>query len=99
MTFLTDLAAVLQNSNVALAGVFLRNHYKEIINLVEAAENIRDSHIPNIQQFTNEIEDACPEANEAICELRDELEGALAALDKKPIDPNKWAFDRGLESY
>jgi hypothetical protein len=24
---------------------------------------------------------------------------ALAALDKKPIDPNKWAFDRGLESY
>jgi hypothetical protein len=24
---------------------------------------------------------------------------ALAALDKEPIDPNKWAFDRGLESY
>jgi hypothetical protein len=24
---------------------------------------------------------------------------ALAALNKEPIDPNKWAFDRGLESY
>ena len=21
------------------------------------------------------------------------------ALNEKPIDPNKWAFDRGLESY
>jgi hypothetical protein len=38
MTFLTDLAAVLQNSNNALAGVFLLTHAKEIINLVEAVE-------------------------------------------------------------
>jgi hypothetical protein len=63
--------------------IYLRNHAQEIINLVEAAENIRDSHIPNIQQFTNEIEDACPEANEAICELRDALEEVLAALNKE----------------
>jgi hypothetical protein len=38
MTLLTELAAVLANSNNALAGVFLRNHAKEIIALVEAAE-------------------------------------------------------------
>jgi len=38
MTFLTELAEVLQNSNNALAGVFLRNHAKEIVALVEAAE-------------------------------------------------------------
>jgi hypothetical protein len=24
---------------------------------------------------------------------------AINALNEKPIDPNKWAFDRGLESY
>jgi hypothetical protein len=40
MTFLTDLSEVLQNSNNALAGVFLRNHAKEIVALVEAAERL-----------------------------------------------------------
>lgn len=24
---------------------------------------------------------------------------AINAVNEKPIDPNKWAFDRGLESY
>lgn len=24
---------------------------------------------------------------------------AINAINEKPIDPNKWAFDRGLESY
>jgi uncharacterized protein with von Willebrand factor type A (vWA) domain len=38
MTLLTELAAVLANSNNALAGVFLLTHAKEIINLVEAVE-------------------------------------------------------------
>lgn len=38
MTFLTELANVLANSNNALAGVFLRNHAKEIVALVEAVE-------------------------------------------------------------
>jgi len=42
MTFLTDLTAVLANSNNALAGVFLRNHAKEIVALVEAAEVINN---------------------------------------------------------
>jgi hypothetical protein len=78
MTFLTDLTEVLANSNAALAGVFLRNHAKEIINLVEAVQQEHGGEINNPR---------CP-----ICI-------ALAALDKEPIDPNKWAFDRGLESY
>ncbi len=38
MTFLADLAEVLANANNAMAGVFLRNHAKEIIALVEASE-------------------------------------------------------------
>jgi hypothetical protein len=42
MTFLTDLAEVLQNSNNALAGVFLRNHAKEIVALLEAAEGKKE---------------------------------------------------------
>jgi hypothetical protein len=42
MTFLTDLAEVLQNSNNALAGVFLRTHAKEIVALVDAAEVINN---------------------------------------------------------
>ncbi len=82
MTFLTDLTEVLQNSNAALAGVFLRNHAKEIVALVEAAESIAN----------NSCCEGCQEAKRV-------AQKALAALDKKPIDPNKWAFDRGLESY
>ena len=78
MTFLTELAEVLQNSNAALAGVFLRNHAKEIVALVEAVQQEHGGEINNPR---------CPICN------------ALAALDKEPIDPNKWAFDRGLESY
>jgi len=31
--------------------------------------------------------------------LQREMEAENAALNKGPIDPNKWAFDRGLESY
>ena len=31
--------------------------------------------------------------------LQREMEAENAALNKEPIDPNKWAFDRGLESY
>jgi len=45
MTFLTDLTEVLQNSNNALAGVFLRNHAKEIAALVEAAEVVCKCYI------------------------------------------------------
>ena len=78
MTFLADLTEVLQNSNAALAGVFLRNHAKEIAALVEAVQQEHGGEINNHR---------CP-----ICI-------ALAALNKEPIDPNKWAFDRGLESY
>jgi hypothetical protein len=78
MTFLTDLTEILQNSNAALAGVFLRSHAKEIIALVEAVRQEHGGEINNPR---------CP-----ICI-------AIAALDKKTIDPNKWAFDRGLESY
>jgi hypothetical protein len=47
MTFLTDLTAVLQNSNNALAGVFLRNHAKEIINLIEAVQQEHGGEINN----------------------------------------------------
>jgi len=43
MTFLTELKEVLANANNALAGVFLRTHAKEIIALVEAAENLINS--------------------------------------------------------
>jgi hypothetical protein len=78
MTFLADLAAVLQNSNAALAGVFLCTHAKEIAALVEAVQGEHGGEINNPR---------CP-----ICI-------ALAALDKKPIDPNKWTFNQELESY
>jgi hypothetical protein len=83
MTFLTELAEVLQNSNNALAGVFLRNHAKEIVALVEAAEVINNRREDIFQHDADFI---------ALSEV-------LAALDKEPTDPNKWAFDRGLESY
>ncbi len=85
MTFLTDLTAVLQNSNNALAGVFLHTNAKEIVALVEAAESIAK----------NTCCEGCQEAKLV-------AQKALAALNKNPpkeIDPNKWAFDRGLESY
>ncbi len=86
MTFLTELKEVLQNSNAALAGVFLRNHAKEIINLVEVAENAMLVYQTNAQNYP-------------IAVAMEKMREALAALDKEPIDPNKWAFDRGLESY
>jgi len=57
---------------------YLRNHAKEIINLVEAAE------LQN-KQWNSPL-----------------VSEALASLNKEPpkeIDPNKWAFDRKLESY
>lgn len=47
MTFLSDLAAVLQNSNAALAGNFLRSHAKEIIKLVEAVQGEHGGEINN----------------------------------------------------
>jgi hypothetical protein len=58
MTFLTDLAAVrghlreghrhyLQNSNNALAGVFLHTHAKEIAALVEAVQDEHGGEINN----------------------------------------------------
>lgn len=78
MTFLNELTEVLQNSNAALAGVFLRSHAQKIAALVNAVQQ---------EHGGSHHEPECP-----ICI-------ALAALDKKPIDPNKWAFDRGLESY
>jgi hypothetical protein len=94
MTFLTELRKLeakatapvdstasfcdVGESNQKLA-LFLRNHAKEIINLVEAAEMLNE--FPNTGPATSA------------------LSKALAALNKEPIDPNKWAFDRGLESY
>jgi predicted ATPase len=83
MTFLTELAEVLANANNAMAGVFLRNHTQEIVALVEAAEVINNRREDIFQHDADFIV----------------LSEALAALDKEPIDPNKWAFDRGLESY
>lgn len=47
MTFLTDLTEVLQNSNAALAGVFLRSHAKEIVALVEAVQQEHGGEINN----------------------------------------------------
>lgn len=47
MTFLTELAEVLANANNALAGVFLRNHAKEIIKLVEAVQDEHGGEINN----------------------------------------------------
>ncbi len=66
-----------------LSTEFLRNHAKEIINLVEAAENV--------ERYLDASYRRMPALSEA-----------LAALNKeqsKEIDPNKWAFDRKLESY
>jgi hypothetical protein len=51
MTFLTELAEVLQNSNNALAGVFLHTHAKEIVALVEAAENAMLVYQTNAQNY------------------------------------------------
>jgi hypothetical protein len=62
---------------------YLRNHAKEIINLVEAAEVINNRREDIFQHDADFI---------ALSEV-------LAALNKEPIDPNKWAFDKGLESY
>jgi len=47
MTFLTDLTSVLANSNNAIAGVFLRNHAKEIAALVEAVQQEHGGEINN----------------------------------------------------
>jgi hypothetical protein len=54
--------------------------------LVEAAEKV-SANIVDGQSMRVSIEDLIA------------LKDTVAALNEKPIDPNKWAFDRGLESY
>jgi hypothetical protein len=75
-------AATAAQYNVKLI-LYLRNHAKEIIALVEAAEEVIE----------------WSEVSGAEDDFIVRLGSALAALNKEPIDPNKWAFDRGLESY
>jgi hypothetical protein len=113
MTFLTELRELeakatapvdstasfcdVGESNQKLA-LFLRNHSKEIINLVEAAESAKnDIHGARLCEFNSMSSRG--EMLRLMSNATGKLGDALAALDKKPIDPNKWAFDRGLESY
>jgi hypothetical protein len=70
MTFLTDLTAVLANSNNALAGVFLHTHAKEIVALVEAAENAMLVYQTNAQNYP-------------IAVAMEKMREVLAALDKE----------------
>jgi hypothetical protein len=72
MNFLTDLAAVLQNSNNALAGVFLHTHAKEIVALVEAAENAMLVYQTNAQNYP-------------IAVAMEKMREALAALNKEQV--------------
>ncbi len=70
MTFLTELAEVLQNSNNALAGVFLHTHAKEIVALVEAAENAMLVYQTNAQNYP-------------IAVAMEKMREALAAMNKE----------------
>ena len=82
---------------------FLRNHAQEIINLVEAAEMAK-LHVEELREGwrRGDIEaDSGVRSNRNVY-VETKLREALAALNKEPpkeIDPNKWAFDRKLESY
>jgi hypothetical protein len=82
MNFLTDLAAVLQNSNNALAGVFLHAHAKEIVALVEAAEVAKnDIHGARLCEFNSMS--SRKEVLRLMSNATEKLGDALAALNKE----------------
>jgi len=82
---------------------YLRNHAQDFINLVEAAEMAK-LHVEELREGwrRGDIEaDSGVRSNRNVY-VETKLREALAALNKEPpkeIDPNKWAFDRKLESY
>ena len=82
---------------------YLRNHAQEIINLVEAAEQAMEhaNFYVEADKEDDPLTRACTYGG-MVSSIIDVLNPALAALNKEPpkeIDPNKWAFDRKLESY